>query len=82
MRTAIYHSNLFIPLFGRNGWEEKRKRATISRCSLSLLVCRKARNTTHENIFRLCGVKTLSSLVDLRRIELRSYKVLTRTLHA
>ena len=36
------------------------------RCSLSLLVCHKARNTIDENIFRLCGVQTLTTLVELK----------------
>ena len=40
------------------------------RCSLSLLVCHKARNTIDENIFHLCGVQTLSTLVGTVRLEL------------
>ena len=33
--------------------------------ALFLFVCHKARNTIDENIFRLCGVQTLSTLVEM-----------------
>ena len=46
-----------------------RKRATVFPLLSSLLVCHKARNTVDENIFRLCGVQTLSTLVETRGVE-------------
>ena len=54
-----------------------------NRCSLSLLVCRKARNTASEAYIRLCGVQTLTTLVEQARVELASYRIAERQfLHA
>lgn len=48
------------------------------RCSLSLLVCHKARNTADENIlYFLLGVQTLSRLVEMIRLELTTYTLRT-----
>ena len=35
-----------------------------------LLFNDKARNTIDENVFRLCGVQTLTTLVEITRFEL------------
>ena len=45
------------------------KEQRFFRCSLSLLVCHKARNTACENIFRFCGAQTLPALVELMGVE-------------
>lgn len=42
------------------------KEQRFFRCSLSLLVCHKVRNTACENIFRFCGAQTLPALVELK----------------
>lgn len=43
-----------------------------------LLFNDKARNTIDENIFRLCGVQTLSTLVEVTRFELVASALRTR----
>lgn len=55
-----------------------RKRATVFPLLSSLLVCHKARNTVDENIFRLCGIQTLPTLVEQARVELASYRIAER----
>ena len=42
-----------------------------------LLVRHKAHNTVDENVFRLCGVQTLSTLVEMRGVEPLSESTLT-----
>ena len=60
------------------GGKSTKREQRFSRCSLSLLVCHKARNTIDENVFRLCGVQTLSALVEQARVELASYRIAKR----
>ncbi len=54
------------------GGKSTKREQRFSRCSLSLLVCHKARNTIDENVFRLCGVQTLSALVECVKPELNT----------
>ena len=56
----------------------KEREQRKNRCSLSLLVCRKARNTASEAYIRLCGVQTLTTLVEQARVELASYRIAER----
>ena len=42
-----------------------------------LLFNDKARNTIDENVFRLCGVQTLTTLVEMIRLELTTYTLRT-----